>query len=97
MQIFGMLPRDYEIVLKAVELKNMVTLMFYQSKIQMREKEPIKFKKLLADSSLSKIISVAMQSVDPHTLKSIKRDNISIEDYQELQRRFTKGWYTDIY
>ena len=31
-----------------------------------------------------------MQSVDAHTLKSIKRDNISIEDYQELQRRFTK-------
>ena len=32
---FGMLPRDYEIVLKAVELKkNMDTLMFYLCKIQ---------------------------------------------------------------
>ena len=30
-----------------------------------------------------------MQSVDPHTLKSIKRDNISTEDYEELQKRFT--------
>ena len=27
-----------------------------------------------------------MQSVDPHTLKSIKRDNISTEDYEELQK-----------
>ena len=39
---------------------------------------------------MSKGVTLAMQSVDPHTLKSIKRDNISIEDYQELQRRFTK-------
>ena len=31
-----------------------------------------------------------MQSVDMNTLKQIKRDNISIEDYQELQKRFTK-------
>ena len=31
-----------------------------------------------------------MQSVDPHTLKSIKRDNISTEDYKELQKRFTE-------
>ena len=69
----------------------MVTLMFYQSKIQKNARErAYKVQKLLADSGLSKGVTLAMQSVDPHTLKSIKRDNISIEDYQELQRRFTK-------
>ena len=65
--------------------------MFYQFKIQKNARErAYKVQKLLADSGLSKGVTLAMQSVDPHTLKSIKRDNISIEDYQELQRRFTK-------
>ena len=35
-----------------------------------------------------------MQSVDTHTLKEIKRDNISIKDYQELQKRFTEDGIT---
>ena len=35
-----------------------------------------------------------MQSIDSHTLKAIKRDNISIEDYQELQKRFTEDGIT---
>ncbi len=33
---------------------------------------------------------MALQSVDPDTLKSIKSDNISTASYQELQRRFTR-------
>ena len=49
-----------------------------------------KVQKLLADNGLSKGVTLAMQSVDNHTLKEIKRDNISIADYQELQKRFTK-------
>ena len=35
-----------------------------------------------------------MQSVDSHTLKEIKEDNISIADYQELQKRFTEDGIT---
>ena len=34
-----------------------------------------------------------MQSVDNHTLKEIKRDNISIADYQELQKDLLKMVY----
>ena len=89
---FGMLPRDYEIVLKAVELKKKYGyphVLSVQNTKNARERA-YKVQKLLADSGLSKGVTLAMQSVDPHTLKSIKRDNISIEDYQELQRRFTK-------
>jgi hypothetical protein len=33
---------------------------------------------------------LSLQSVDPMTLESIKRENISTESYQELQRRFTR-------
>ena len=90
---FGMLPRDYDIALKAVEnkKKNMVTLMCFQFKtLKMQRERAYKVQKLLADNGLSKGVTLAMQSVDNHTLKEIKRDNISIADYQELQKRFTK-------
>lgn len=87
-----MLPRDYEIVLKAIENKRKYGyphVLSVQNTKNARERA-YKVQKLLADNGLSKGVTLAMQSVDPHTLKSIKRDNISIADYQELQRRFTK-------
>jgi hypothetical protein len=55
--------------------------------------------KLLSDAGLNKGVAIALQSLDPETLKSIKRQNISTETYQELQRRFTRDnveTYTDL-
>lgn len=46
--------------------------------------------KILSDSGLNKGVALSMQSVDMTTLESIKRDNISLETYMELQRRFTR-------
>jgi radical SAM superfamily enzyme YgiQ (UPF0313 family) len=89
---FGMLPRDYDIVMKAIENKKKwgyPHVLSVQNTKNARERA-YKVQKLLADSGLSKGVTLAMQSVDPHTLKTIKRDNISTEDYQELQKRFTK-------
>ncbi len=89
---FGMLPRDYDIALRAVENKKKYGyphVLSVQNTKNARERA-YKVQKLLAENSLSKGVTLAMQSVDSHTLKEIKRDNISIEDYQELQRRFTK-------
>ena len=45
--------------------------------------------KILSDAGLNKGVALSMQSVDMTTLKSIKRDNISLDTYLELQRRFT--------
>jgi|TARA_B110000495_G_C23036366_1_gene619097 radical SAM superfamily enzyme YgiQ (UPF0313 family) len=93
---FGMLPRDYDIALKAVENKKKYGyphVLSVQNTKNARERA-YKVQKLLADSGLSKGVTLAMQSVDSHTLKEIKRDNISIADYQELQRRFTKDGIT---
>ncbi len=87
---FGMLPRDYEIAKKAAENKKKYGyphVLSVQNTKNARDRA-YKVQKLLADTGLSKGVTLAMQSVDPHTLKSIKRDNISIEDYSELQRRF---------
>jgi radical SAM superfamily enzyme YgiQ (UPF0313 family) len=46
--------------------------------------------KILSDSGLNKGVALSMQSVDMNTLTAIKRDNISLETYMELQRRFTR-------
>jgi radical SAM superfamily enzyme YgiQ (UPF0313 family) len=89
---FGMLPRDYDIALKAVENKKKYGyphILSVQNTKNARERS-YKVQKLLAENGLSKGVTLAMQSIDSHTLKEIKRDNISIEDYQELQERFTK-------
>lgn len=45
--------------------------------------------KILGDAGLNKGVALSMQSLDPVTLKNIKRDNISLETYLELARRFT--------
>ena len=89
---FGMLPRDYEIAIKAVENKKKYgypKVLSVQNTKNARERA-YKVQKLLAENNLSKGVTLAMQSVDSHTLKEIKRDNISIADYQALQRRFTR-------
>lgn len=46
--------------------------------------------KILADAGLNKGVALSMQSLDPTTLKDIKRDNISLDTYLELSRRFTR-------
>lgn len=89
---FGMLPRDYEIAKRAAENKRKYgypKVLSVQNTKNARERA-YKVQKLLADTGLSKGVTLAMQSVDPHTLKTIKRDNISIQDYQDLQKRFTE-------
>jgi radical SAM superfamily enzyme YgiQ (UPF0313 family) len=45
--------------------------------------------KILSDAGLNKGVALSMQSVDMPTLEAIKRDNISLGTYMELQRRFT--------
>lgn len=45
--------------------------------------------KRLNEAGLQKGVNLALQSLNPETLKSIKRSNISIETYQELQSKFT--------
>jgi radical SAM superfamily enzyme YgiQ (UPF0313 family) len=46
--------------------------------------------KILSDAGLNKGVALSMQSLDTETLKNIKRDNISLDTYLELAKRFTK-------
>ncbi len=46
--------------------------------------------KTLSDAGLNKGVALSMQSVDATTLTAIKRENIALETYFELQRRFAR-------
>jgi hypothetical protein len=55
--------------------------------------------KTLSDAGLLRGATLAMQSMDATTLKNIKRDNISLDSYKELHRRFTEdgiGTYSEL-
>lgn len=87
---FGILPRDYEIAKMALNIKKKYGyphVLSVQTTKNARERS-YKIQKLLFDGGMHKSINLAMQSTDSKTLKEIKRDNISIEDYKELQKRF---------
>jgi radical SAM superfamily enzyme YgiQ (UPF0313 family) len=46
--------------------------------------------KILADAGLNKGVALSMQTIDPAVLENIERDNISLDTYLELQRRFAR-------
>ncbi len=98
---FAMLPRDLDIVQYVAETKRKTG--FPQALSVQNTKNATerayKVQKLLADSGLNKGVTISFQSLDPATLKSIKRDNISSESFRELQQRFTQDnveTYTDL-
>jgi radical SAM superfamily enzyme YgiQ (UPF0313 family) len=98
---FGMLERDYDIAACVAESKRNFgypRTISVQNTKNATEKS-YKVQKLLADSKLNMSITLSFQSTDEQTLKNIKRDNISLKSFKELQRRFTNDkipTYTDI-
>ncbi len=88
---FGILPRDVDIAKRVAEVKRAtgypVALSVQNTKNA--TDRAYETQKILSDAGLNKGVALSMQSVDTHTLESIKRQNISLETYLELQRRFT--------
>jgi radical SAM superfamily enzyme YgiQ (UPF0313 family) len=89
---YGMLARDFDITQYVVDTKQRLG---YPRALSVQNtkngtERAYKVQKLLSDAGLNKGVALSLQSVDPETLKAIKRDNISTKSYQELQRRFTR-------
>ncbi|MBL4838189.1 MAG: radical SAM protein [Kordiimonadaceae bacterium] len=88
---FGILPRDIEIAKRVAEMKDKtgypVALSVQNTKNA--TERAYEAQKILADAGLNKGVALSMQSLDETTLKAIKRENIALETYFELQRRFT--------
>ena len=98
---FGILPRDIEIAQAAAENKRVFgypKALSVQNTKNATERAYLT-QKILSDAGLSKGVALALQSVDMHTLEAIKRQNISLSTYEELQKRFTRdrvATYSDL-
>lgn len=89
---FGILPRDIDIAQYAADTKRKrgyPHALSVQNTKNATERA-YKVQTILAEAGLNKGVAISLQSVDPGTLRAIKRDNISSKSYEELQRRFTR-------
>lgn len=89
---YGILVRDVDItkyVVKSKQETGYPKVMSVQNTKNATDRS-YEVQKLLSDAGLNKGVTLSVQSMDTTTLKNIRRDNISLESYQELQRRFMK-------
>lgn len=89
---FGILPRDLEIAKHLAKIKNERG---YPKAISIQatknaQDRSYHVQKTLADAGMNKAVVVSMQSLNEPTLKAIKRDNISLDAFKNLQIRFSK-------
>lgn len=89
---FGILPRDLDVVRRVAEIKARTGYPHALSVQNTKNatERAYQIQTILAQAGLNKGVTIALQSTDPETLKSIKRSNISLQSYAELQRRFTR-------
>src|SRR4051812_19021605 len=89
---FGILARDVEIA-RAVAESKLATGYPKALSVQNTKnatERAYTTQKVLADAGLNKGVVLSMQSVSAITLEQIKRQNIALKGYEELQRRFTR-------
>ncbi len=98
---FGLLPRDLEIAEYVVQAKmrHGYPRTFSLQGSKNAPERVYEIQKLLSKNGLNKGALLALQSVFPETLDLISRKNISLEAFDELQRRFKRDGidtFTDI-
>lgn len=89
---YGIFPRDIEITQYVVDSKKKLgypKALSVQNTKNATERS-YQVQKLLSDGGLNKGVTLSVQSMDKVALTNIKRENISLESYQELQRRFMR-------
>ncbi len=90
---FGIFPRDVDIARKAAEVKRRSGGFPRALSVQNAknaEERIFQVHKILFDAGLGTGVTLAFQSQDPEVLEAIERENISLEDFRTLQRRFTE-------
>ncbi|MCX6779051.1 MAG: radical SAM protein [Candidatus Magasanikbacteria bacterium] len=98
---FGILKRDLDIVDYVARIKSREG--FPKSLSVQNTKNAIettfKVQKILSDNGLNKGVTLSLQSTNPQVLSNIKRSNISVQAYQDMQLQFTRQkieTYTDV-
>jgi hypothetical protein len=89
---FGIMPRDIEIVKSIARSRK---LYGYPLRIGVQNtknatERAYETQRILTEADLNTGVVLALQSIDGDTLDLIKRKNISLDTYDELQRRFTR-------
>ncbi|MFH1368224.1 MAG: radical SAM protein [Elusimicrobiota bacterium] len=98
---FGILPRDIELTEYTANNKEQFG---YPKALSVQNTKNSTMRvydlyRILSDSKLNKGVSLAIQSSNPATLKQVKRENISLDAFQELQEKFSAAGietFTDI-
>ncbi|MGN7611096.1 B12-binding domain-containing radical SAM protein [Magnetococcales bacterium HHB-1] len=90
---FGILKRDMDIVKHAAENKKKHG---YPKALSVQNTKnasdrTFETQQILSDSGLNKGVTLAMQSMSSQVLLNVKRQNISIKAYENLQQRFQKN------
>ncbi|MFA5778966.1 MAG: radical SAM protein [Elusimicrobiota bacterium] len=98
---FGILPRDIEIIKYIADNKKKYGYpkAFSVQNTKNSTMRIYNIYKMMSDAGLSKGVALALQSVNPETLRSIKRTNISVDTFHELQKKFNEEnieTFTDI-
>ena len=98
---FGILPRDLDLAKYAAQVKGKYGYPHALSVQNTKNatERAYETQKILSDAGLNRGVDIAVQSIDQMTLQNIRRNNISLDTYEELQRRFTKDGvdtYTDM-
>ena len=98
---FGILPRDLDIAKQMAQTKLNYGYpgSFSLQNTKNATERAYQTQKILSDAGLNTGVDIALQSLDLHTLESIKRSNISLDTYHDLQSRFSRDGietYTDL-
>lgn len=98
---FGLLPRDIEIATYAAEVRQKTGYplgLVVQNSKNVTDRA-FEVHRILAEAQLDTVVTLSLQSLNPDVLKAVKRDNISLAHYQELQNRLMQAnikTYTDL-
>ena len=89
---FGIFKRDLDIVKKVASVKEIYGYpkAFSVQNTKNSTKMSYAVQKVLFEAGLNKGVNLAMQTIDKTTLRNIGRQNISLETFYELQRKFVK-------
>jgi len=87
---FGLLPRDIEIAKFTAEIKRKTSCPEVLSVQNTKNSTEVSYaiQKILGSAGLNKAVTLSVQSLNRKALRNIGRQNIKLDVYQELQKRF---------
>lgn len=90
---FGILPRDLDVVdaIVAAHQRTGFPLSLVKQNTKNASERTLEIHRRLSAAGIDSRVTLSMQSLAPETLRSIRRDNISLAAYRELQTHFARA------